>query len=84
MFQCNELTAIGLINLVKMLIVFYQIINNYTFGDYSIIKTKIIKIVENVNQLTFFFCNLTNKTVKLFFEKIIENLDLKNNISTIN
>lgn len=55
MFQCNELTAIGLINLVKMLIVFYQIINNYTFGDYSIIKTKIIKIVENVNQLTFFF-----------------------------
>lgn len=32
----------------------------------------------------FFFCNLTNKTVKLFFEKIIENLDLKNNISTIN
>lgn len=83
MFQCNELTAIGLINLVKMLIVFYQIINNYTFGDYSIIKTKIITIVENVNQLTF-FCNFTNKTVKLFFEKIIENLDLKNNISTIN
>lgn len=83
MFQCNELTVIGLIILVKMLIVFYMIINNYTFGDYSIIKTKIIKIVENVNQLTF-FCKLTNKTVKLFFEKIIENLDFKNNISTIN